>query len=385
MRQHALLSASGAYRWLNCTPSAVLEDKVEESTSIYASEGTLAHDLAELEIKWGLNMIDKKEYSIKYGEIQANDLYNADMDNEVEKYKNLILEEFAASKAKTKDALILIEQKVDLSFIIEEGFGKCDTIIIADRTMKVIDLKYGQGVKVSAVKNPQLMLYSLGALEEFGFLYDIDNVVLTIAQPRLDNWSSFEISAKDLKSWGENFVKPKAAEAFEGKGVQVAGEWCKFCRVKARCATLASYSMKVAQHEFKDPHLLTDDQLIEVYKKQPIITDWIGAVAEFMLKEALNGKEWSGYKLVEGRSNRRITDENEAIRVLRENNYKDEQILNTKIKGLTDLTKILGKDKFSLLLDPLITKPPGKPILVELSDKREALRDLDSAKEVFNI
>jgi len=384
-RDHAFLSASGAYRWLNCTPSAMLESKEPESTSVYADEGTLAHELGELEIKNSLKLVENAEYTERRSIIERSLLFNADMDRQVDKYVHFVLEEFSDSQAKTKDAILLLEERVSLERYIPEGFGRCDAIIIADGLMKVIDLKYGQGVWVDAKENPQLMLYGLGALDAFSLMYDISVVQLIIAQPRLDNWSVYEITAKDLKHWAEHFVKPKAELATKGAGIQYAGDWCKFCKVKAKCATLASQCLKVANHEFRDPHLLTDTQLIDVYKKQPMILDWIGAVAEFLLKEAINGKNWPGYKLVEGRSNRCYRDEYEAIDVLLTKGYTREEIFNIKLKGLTDLTKLLGKDKFNSLIDPLLIKPPGKPVLVENSDKRQALGGVDSAKNDFKI
>lgn len=384
-RDHALLSASGAHRWINCTPSALLEDKEAQTSSIYADEGTLAHELAETLLNSHFKIIDGKETLSKLMAIRSSRLYSSDMGVYIEKFVNFVLEELNESKVKTVDAIIIIEKKVSFEHLIKNGFGTCDVIIIADGVMKVIDLKYGQGVKVSAKENPQLMLYGSGAYEEFSFIYDIHTIQLIIAQPRLDNWSTYDISANDLITWGQKVVKPKAELATKGEGIQQAGEWCKFCKVKARCATLASQALKVAKHEFKDPHLLTDAQLLDVYKQIDLIGNWIKAVGDHVYAEALNGKVWPGYKLVEGRSNRIYKDETEVTNTLINEGFNEKEICNIKLKGITDITKLLGKSKFSILVEPFLIKPPGKPVLVSNEDKREALRDVDSAKTEFNI
>lgn len=373
--QHALLSASSAYRWLNCPPSAVLESKVEERTSVYAEEGTLAHNLAELDLRLWAKEITKQKYETEVKKIEKHDLYSSEMPSNVAYYTDYIKDEFAAAKAETPDAVLHTEKKVSLVEWIEESFGTCDGAIIANETLTICDLKYGKGVQVEATKNPQLMLYALGALVEYDFIYDIEEVKLVIIQPRLDHISEWTISKSDLYAWAEKEVKPKARLAHEGKGIQKAGDHCKFCKVKARCATLASQNLKVAKHDFKDPHLLTDDQLLEVYKHQPLIADWIKSVAEYMLAEAKNGKEWPGYKLVEAGTKRKIGDEENAVNKLRDLGYSDNEIYNTKLKGLDDLTTLLGKAEFSRVLGPFIVKPQGAPILVENSDKRPALKE----------
>lgn len=379
-RAHALLSASGASRWLNCTPSARLEEYFSETTSIFAAEGTLAHGFGELGLRKAIKLITLRKYNSEVKKLKLLELYNPEMDTEVQKYVDFVLGQYNVAKKQTKDAVLLIEEKVNLTEYIEKGFGTCDANIIADDVLEVIDLKYGKGVKVDADENPQLKLYGLGALSLYDMMYDIKTVRLTIIQPRLDHISTWEISVEDLRSWGESIVKPKAEQAYEGKGLQRAGTWCKWCKAKARCATLASQNLKVAKHEFKNPHLLTDPQILEVYKQVPVISDWIKAVGDYLLKEALGGKAWEGYKLVEGRSNRKWKDEDKVKEVLEL--YEDIEILNTKLKGIGDIEKLVGKANFNELLGALIVKPAGKPTLVEKSDKRPAM-GIEQAKEDF--
>jgi len=380
-RAHALLSASGASRWLNCTPSARIEEGFKESgSSIFAEEGTLAHEFGDLALQKAIDKITQRQYRDKVNKHKKHKLYSPEMDGEVEKYTSFVLEQYTEALKRTPDAVLLVEEKVSLEAFISEGFGTCDAIIIADGIMDVIDLKYGKGLKVDADDNSQLKLYGLGALDLFEMIYDIETVRLNIVQPRLDHISTWEISAKDLTNWGEAIVKPKAAEAFEGKGVQNAGDWCRWCKAKPRCATIASQSLKVAKHEFKSPHLLTDTQLLEVYGKQPMVADWIKSVAEYLLSEAIKGKKWQGLKLVEGKSNRKWKDEGEVKEVLSE--YDESKYINAKLKGIGDITKLVGKDNFNELLGALVVKPQGKPTLTDEADKRPAF-GIEQAKNDF--
>jgi hypothetical protein len=370
-RKHALLSASGASRWLNCTPSARLEEKFEDSAdSPYAAEGTLAHEFGELGLKKAMKLITLAQYNKKYKELQKSEHYSAEMDTEVEKYVTFCLEQFNVAKKDCPGAEMLIEEKVDLTEFIEDGFGTCDNNIIADIILEVTDLKYGRGVKVFADENEQLMLYGLGALRLYDLCYDIHTVKLTIFQPRLDHYSSWEISVEDLENWGETVVKPKAKLAYAGEGLQCAGDHCRWCKAKAKCGTLASHNTRLAKHEFQDPHLLTDDLLLKVYEQIGMLTDWANAVSTHILKEALAGKKWKGYKLVEGKSNRKWVDEEKIKEKLIDEGYKSDKILNTKLKGIGDIEKLVGKKEFPALLGEWVDKPQGKPTLVVESDKR---------------
>lgn len=382
-RAHALLSASGASRWLNCTPSPRLEDRFKEPpSSDFAEEGTLAHEFADIGLRLSDNQITKGQYDEIYSELSDSKFYSPEMDSEVQKYIDFVYEEYMVSKKKTASAILSVEDKLDLSTYVPEGFGTNDAIVIGDGVLKVFDLKYGKGLRVDADDNPQLKLYALGALEMYDFLYDIETVQLNIVQPRLNHYSVWEISKNDLLEWGQKTVKPKAKKAFEGKGVQKAGDWCRWCKAKATCATLASVNMKIAQHDFKDPHLLTPDQVLEVYQKIPLLSLWANAVNSYVLKKAKEGHKWPGYKLVEGRSNRQWRDTEAVQSVLKDELYEEDKYLNTKLKGIGDIEKLVKKTNFPTLLGHLVIKPQGAPTLVSDDDKRPEI-GLESAKKDF--
>lgn len=371
-RKHALLSASGASRWMNCTPSARLEENFEEKRSVYADEGTLAHEFGDIEIRHKLGLISKKVYNVEIAKLRKHELYSTEMEPEVAKYVEIVMEAYNVAKQKNPDAVMLVEQRLDFSHLVEQGFGTGDNVIIADGVLDVIDLKYGKGVKVDADENSQLKLYGSGALREYELLYDIHTVRLTIVQPRLDHVSIWEISVDDLIAWGENEVKPKALKAYAGEGEQTPGEWCKFCKAKAVCRGLANENMKLAAFEFQDPHILSDKEVIEIYGQLSIFQDWASSVSSYILDEANKGKQWPGYKLVEGRSNRKWLDENKVIEVLQED-YDENEYMNTKLAGIAAIEKLVGKANFGPKLNEFIVKPPGAPTLVPESDKRPAM------------
>jgi len=249
--------------------------------------------------------------------------------------------------------------------------------------MEVIDLKYGKGIRVEAKDNSQLMLYGLGALRAYELMYDIHTIRMTIVQPRLDHIDSAEISAEDLNSWGEKTVKPKAKLAFSGDGEQKAGPWCQWCKVKAQCKALAADSMEMAKHEFKSPHLLTDKQILDVYEKIPQLTDWASAVNKHILAEAVEGKKWKGYKLVEGRSNRKWIDDVKVVAQLIKLKFTADQFMISKLAGIVAIEKLIGKAKFPEVLGGLVVKPQGAPTIAPESDKRPAM-GIEQAKEDFN-
>ena len=367
-REHAILSASGASRWMNCTPSARLEGAIKkESTSSYAAEGTLAHAYAE----HCLNEVvkGKHDYDAERA-FDNNPDFSKEMKSEVMKYYEYVLETFAEAKRITKDTKLIVEQKLDFSDYVPEGFGTGDAVVITSEELYVIDLKYGKGVKVDADYNPQLMLYGLGALNEFEAVYDISKVHLCIMQPRLDHVSEWEISTDILKQWGEEVVKPKAQQAFNGEGECKPGDWCRWCKVKATCKALADENLALAKHEFAEPKTLTLDQLVEVYEQIPLLTDWADAVAKHLLDQALNGEEIKGYKVVEGRSNRKFSDEDKVKERLTEMGYKPEDFTTVKLATLTALERLIGKKDFSDKIGDLVIRPQGKPILAPESDKR---------------
>lgn len=383
-RDHALLSASGATRWMNCTPSPQIESKYEKKSSPYAEEGTLAHEFAELNLKLQLELITKSQYNKLVKPFKANKHYTSDMEEHVQVHIDYVIEQYNDAKRRTPDAVILIEEKLDFSEYVEDGFGTSDDTIIADGVLEVIDFKYGKGVKVYAKENPQGMLYGLGALTANELLYDIDTVRITITQPRLDSISSWDISAEDLKKWGEEIVKPKAKLAFAGEGELKPGEWCKFCKAKVRCKALAEENLKIAQEEFSDPKKLSDKELIDAYSKFKQIQDWMKGVGEYLLEEALTGKKWPDHKLVTGKSNRAWTDVEKAEEILKKKRFKKADYMSTpKLLGITAIEKLVGKPQFNVLMSEVVHKPQGKPTLVHEDDPREEF-SISDAKSDFS-
>lgn len=384
-RAHALLSASGASRWLNCTPSARLEEEFgKDETSAYAAEGTLAHEFAELIIRHTiLKELSQADFEARYYELLENDLYTEDMLDYVYQYVDYVKDELAASSVDTKDAILIIEEKVDLRQWIPESFGSCDAIIIADGTMKVMDLKYGKGVPVSAIGNKQLMLYALGAYDKYSIMYDIVNVDLHIVQPRINNINSWSVDAEGLLKWAENTVIPAAKLAFNGQGQLKVGDWCKFCKVKARCRELYKANIELAKYDFASPQdLLTDEEIADIIDKVPRLVEWANSVLTYATEEAIeNGKVWPGHKLVAGRSTRKFTNEIDVANTLIKEGFERDAIFDTKLKSLTALERVTGKKAFEALLGSYVVKSEGKPTLVPLSDKRPAIGAEDAIND----
>ncbi|OCN04152.1 nuclease [Erysipelotrichaceae bacterium MTC7] len=373
MSDHAVLSASGAHRWLNCLPSARLELEFVNNESSAAAEGTAAHALCEHKLKKALHMRSKRPVSV----------YNSDeMEEHSDAYVEFVMEQLELAKQSCTDPLILIEQRLDFSCYVPQGFGTGDCIIIADKKLHIIDFKYGMGVLVDAVDNPQMKLYALGALEIYDSLYDIEEVSMTIFQPRRENVSTWTIRVEDLKDWAEKELKPRAKKAYDGEGEYLPGEWCTFCRAAAKCRARAEEKLKLAQSEFKLPPLLTDSEIEEVLSKLSDLTKWANEIIAYATDAAVNhGKEWHGFKVVEGRSVRKYKDEDAVAEVAKANGYKD--IFRQSLITLTEMERLMGKSKFEKILGDLIYKPPGKPTLVPLSDKRPAM-NVSNAKNEFN-
>ncbi|XOQ48230.1 MAG: Nuclease [Eubacteriales bacterium] len=373
MSDHAALSASGAHRWLNCLPSARLELEFVNNESSAAAEGTAAHALCEHKLKKALHMRSKRPVSV----------YNSDeMEEHSDAYVEFVMEQLELAKQSCTDPLILIEQRLDFSCYVPQGFGTGDCIIIADKKLHIIDFKYGMGVLVDAVDNPQMKLYALGALEIYDSLYDIEEVSMTIFQPRRENVSTWTIRVEDLKAWAEKELKPKAKKAYDGEGEYLPGEWCTFCRAAVKCRARAEEKLKLAQSEFKLPPLLTDSEIEEVLSKLSDLTKWANKIIAYATDAAVNhGKEWHGFKVVEGRSVRKYKDEDAVAEVAKANGYKD--IFRQSLITLTEMERLMGKSKFEKILGDLIYKPPGKPTLVPLSDKRPAM-NVSNAKNEFN-
>ena len=377
-RSHALLSASGASRWINCTPSAKLEDEYgERKTSVYAQEGTLAHELAELYIRHDiLHNIEEQDFEKSLEEIMSDEMFSEEMLDVIPTYTDYCAAQLNVAKTNSPYAVMEIEQKLDLTKFVPESFGTADCIIANDGTLEIIDLKYGKGVPVYADWNKQLMLYGLGALQEYSTMFDITNVRLTIVQPRIDNISSWEISFDELNNWAENELKPKAQLAFSGEGELNAGDWCKFCAVRNQCRKLYEQQMEIAKHEFADPALLTDDEIADIVRRTPKLIDWANSVAEYAQTKAINeNKQWPGLKLVEGISRRKWIDEDQASDAIfaRCPELSEDDIFNMKLKPITAIEKIIGKKRFAEVLGDTVVKPQGKPTLVPSEDKRPAM------------
>lgn len=368
---HAVLSPSGASRWMACTPSARLEENFPESTSEAAEEGTVAHALGELLIRQKLKLLTKAQFNKSFKEIEADKYYSGSMYEYADEYATFIVEKFNATKKHTPDAEIFIEQKIDLTRFIPEGFGTGDCFIVADRILDFTDYKHGKGVRVDAVNNKQMMIYALGAYIEFSILYEIETVRMTIYQPRIDNISTFEISVKELLEWSEKELKPKARLAFDGEGKYVPGDHCRFCRAKALCKANANKQMKpVTDSYYKNPDLMNKLDVAYIVKEGDVIVKWINSVKEFALAEALNGESFDGLKLVEGRSNRVYSNPDEVAKALIAAGYKEAIIYEKNLLGLTKMEKALGKKEMETLIGNLIVKPGGKPALVDIADKR---------------
>ena len=355
-RSHAKLSASSSARWLACPPSALLNAKVADTASDFAKEGTCAHELAEYKINkfLGHNVRDPTENL---------DFFDAEMEECTDSYLQYITEE----TAKYRKPVVMVEQRLDFSAYVPDGFGTGDCIIVADETLTVIDFKYGKNVLVSSENNSQMMLYALGALDMFDILYDITEIKMVIFQPRMQNVSEYTMTVSDLLNWAEHTLKPTAALAAEGKGEFQVGEHCRFCKVKATCRKRAEHNLMLAQYDFAMPAELEDTEIEAILKKADKLTSWVNDIKDYALSQALSGKCWTGWKLVEGRSTRKYTDENavaEAVKGAGLDPYEH------KVLGLTAMQKLLGKTKFNELLGGLIYKPQGKPTLVPDSDSR---------------
>lgn len=365
MGRHALLSASSSKRWLNCTPSARLEEQFgREDAGPYAEEGTAAHALAEHKVKKCLRKRSKRPVS---------DYQCDEMEECTDGYASYVMEQVELAKQDCKDPVILIEQRLDYSSYVPEGFGTGDLLIVADKTLTVIDLKYGKGVAVDAEWNPQMMLYGLGALELFDAIYDIDTVRMTIYQPRLESVSTWEISVSALMEWVEMELKPKAQLAIHGEGEFHCGSWCRFCKAKNTCRARAEEYLRLAQMEFKPPALLSDEEIAEVLKVADELAKWSADVYAFATDEAItHGKKWTGFKLVEGRSSRKYTDEEEVAEAAKAAGYTD--IYKKSLVGITEMEKLMGKKKFAEVLGKLVYKPQGKITLVTESDKRQEIQ-----------
>ena len=352
-----------------------MEEQFPNNDTTAAAEGTAAHALCEHKLKKALKMRSKRPVSE----------YDSDeMEQCSDGYVEYVLEKLTEAKKLCSDPLVLIEQHLDFSKYVTDGFGTGDCLIIADDTIHIIDFKYGQGVVVDATDNPQMKLYALGALEMYAGIYDIKQIALTIYQPRRNHISEWEISVDDLLEWAYTELKVKAELAYNGEGDYCAGEWCTFCRAAVKCRARAEAKLQLAQYEFAQPPLLSDEEIEDILGKLDDLTAWAKDIKEYAEDAAINhGKKWTGFKVVEGRSVRKYTDEDAVAEVAKLHGYKD--IFKQSLITITEMEKLLGKREFNEILGDLVYKPPGKPTLVPESDKRPAINTTTATDEFSNM
>ena len=375
MANHALLSASSSHRWLECTPSARLELEFENTSSAAAAEGTSAHALCEYKVRsaLGLDCEDPRENL---------DFYNSEMEEYTDGYLEFVLEQVEKAKAACKDPLVLVEQRLDFSCYVPDGFGTGDCVIVADDNLHIVDFKYGMGVLVEAENNPQMKLYALGALLLFDSLYDIKTVSMTIYQPRRSNVSTWTISVEELREWADGELKTRAEMAFNGDGEYTPGEWCTFCRAAVKCRARAEEKLELARSEFRMPPLLTDAEIEAILERLPELTKWANDIMAYATDAAINhGKNWTGFKVVEGRSVRKYKDENAVAATALAHGFTD--IYRQTLIPMTEMQKLMGKTRFEEILGSLVIKPQGKPTLVPITDKRPAMNVSDATND-FN-
>lgn len=360
---HALLSASSSHRWLNCPPSARLSENYEDKSSDFAAEGTDAHELCEYKLKKALGQRAKNP-------TENLTWYNEEMEECASGYSEYVMELITQAKKNCADPVVLIEQRLDYSKYVTDGFGTGDCVIIADGTLNIVDYKHGKGVEVSALDNPQMKLYALGALEIFDSIYDIENITMTIYQPRIANISTCSVPMGELIDWAENVLKPTAELAFNGKGEFRCGDWCRFCKARAQCRERANANLELAKYDFTEPPLLSDNEVEEILDKIDRLVSWANDIKEYALKAALNGKKWKNRKLVKARSVRKYIDEAMAALAVKNAGYEPYE---KKLLEITEMQKMLGKEQFNKILGDFVEKPKGKPTLVPMSDKRKAI------------
>jgi hypothetical protein len=382
MGQHALLSASSSHRWLHCTPSARLEEKLPESESFFAAEGSLAHEIAELKLrKYCIEPIGQRTFNSRLKKFRENPLFHEEMLKHTDTYIDYIA---GVLHGFSSPPYVAAEKRIDYSTYAPEGFGTGDCIIIGGSILHIIDFKYGKGVPVSAYDNPQMKLYALGAYAEYSFLYPIDIVKMTIVQPRLDSISEDSMNIDQLLTWGES-IKPIAQKAFNGEGECTPGEHCKFCRAKALCRARADFYMSLESYHQMKPPLISAEEVGQILKKAQDIAAWVKSLEEYALNEYLQGNEIAGWKVVEGRATRQFINQDDAFKVLMDNGIEETMLYERKPLTLTETEKLIGKAKFKELLGAYVSIPQGKPTLAPESDKREAINRITAAEDFNNM
>lgn len=375
--KHALLGASSAHRWLACTPSARLEQGFEDKPSEFAAEGTLAHAVAEAR----LTRLLQGKKPLTPAALRKHELYRPVMDEHADTYADYVMEHLTAAREATPDAMVMLEERIDYSEYVPGGFGTADAVLIADGEMHVFDFKYGKGVPVDATGNPQIRLYALGAYLAFRDLYDIRRVTGHIVQPRLDNISCETLTAEELLAWAEEYVQPRAQMASAGEGVITPGEHCRWCRFKNSCRAYATRQLEMAATAFQEPEHterlpaeLSPEEISEILTRVDELAKWAKSVKEHALDQAINhGVSYPGWKVVQGRSNRKISDPSAALERLTGAGHNLRDLMEPK--SLTALEEVVGKKALAALLDDLIVKPAGKPTLAPEDDKRPAINN----------
>ena len=373
MANHAALSASSSHRWMNCPPSVRLTEHIADHSSVYAAEGSEAHELCEYKLRQLLGMEARNPLD-RPGGLQY---YDSTMEDAANGYAAFVLELLEEIKRTCPDPIVMVEQRLNFSRWVKDGFGTGDAVIVADGILQVVDFKYGTGVPVSAEGNSQMRLYALGALDMFGELYDVETVEVTIYQPRLSNISTDTISKADLLDWAEGTLRPVAELAYQGEGELNAGSWCRFCKLRTTCRKRAEANLALAQHDFKLPPTLSDEEIAVILDQLDDLTSWAADIREYALTAALSGTHFEGWKLVEGRANRRYTDETAVAQAVIGSGHDP---YDRKLLGITAMEKLLGKKQFASLLADLVERPQGKPTLVPASDKRP---EMTNAKNDF--
>lgn len=374
---HARLNPSSAERWIHCPGSVALSEQCPSpGSSKYADEGTKAHSIAEAKLRQIIGEISLRELE----KIIKKHKPDGEMEEATDFYRDQVVEILAAAG---KDAELMVEQRFSLNRWAPESFGTSDAVVIGNGKIEVIDLKYGKGVKVSAKGNPQLRMYGAGAANLFERMYDFDTVRMTIIQPRLDHVSTEELPLSELMDWMKDVVKPAAREAYDGTGEIDAGDWCRWCPAKALCRKRAEKNLELAKMEFRSPDLLSPDEIGDVLRQAEDLSKWTSDVQAYALEQALAGEHFDGWKLVEGRSNRTITDQIKAAELLKAAGFDEAILFKHELYGITQLEKNCGKKKLTEVIGELIEKPQGKPVLVPESDKREELNSADAAKADF--
>lgn len=386
MSKHALLSASGSSRWLECTPSAHLELQFPKKSSSYADEGTAAHELCELAARYWLGEISEADYENKLADLSKGEYYNAEMQECAVDYGRFISETVKNTRAVCPDAIVELEVKsLDFSDWAPEGFGTGDCIIVADDLLEVIDFKYGKGVRVEAENNPQMRLYALGAIKLYGELYDIKRVRMSIIQPRINREpSTSEITVEELLDWAENYVKPRAALAFAGEGeFKPSEKTCKFCRAKEQCKARYEQNLKLFD-EAPDTLLITADEAGAILEKAADIKAWLKDLENLVMGKLFEGESVEGWKLVEGRSNRKYTDELAVAEAMKAAGYDEALLYERSLLGITAMEKAFGKKAVGEVLKDLIYKPQEKPTLAPVADKRAEFKPEELVLDAFD-